>query len=139
MRNIIFSMTSDKKLQDIWQIVWRVYCQCYTQRNIFEILLNQTEIRLYIPFSDWFEAKRTSVWFQINRKMLNKIWFLFDLIRFRKKIVCVVWRIYLYIYRIYIYIYRIYISICGTCLKKEKKIIYIKWFVGEFFKICMDN
>ena len=24
----------------------------YTQRNLFEILLNQTEIRLYLPFSD---------------------------------------------------------------------------------------
>ena len=38
-----------------------------TQRNIFEILLNQPEIWLYLPFSDWFETKRTSVWFQINR------------------------------------------------------------------------
>ena len=27
---------------------------CYTQRNLIEILLNQTEIRLYLPFSDWF-------------------------------------------------------------------------------------
>ena len=26
----------------------------YTQRNIFEILFNQTETRLYLPFSDWF-------------------------------------------------------------------------------------
>ena len=26
----------------------------FTQRNIFEILLYQTEIRLYLPFSDWF-------------------------------------------------------------------------------------
>ena len=25
----------------------------YTQRNIFEILINQTEIRLYLPFFDW--------------------------------------------------------------------------------------
>ena len=25
-----------------------------TQRNIFKILLNQPEIRLYLPFSDWF-------------------------------------------------------------------------------------
>ena len=54
------------------------------ERNIFEIFLNQTEIRLYLPFSDWFGSKRMSVWFQINRKMVNTIWFLFDLIRFRK-------------------------------------------------------
>ena len=34
--------------------------QC-TQRNLFEILLNQTEIRLYLPYSNWFGTKRTSV------------------------------------------------------------------------------
>ena len=27
-----------------------------TQRNLFEILLNQPEIRLYLPFSDWFRV-----------------------------------------------------------------------------------
>ena len=31
----------------------------YTRRNIFEILSNQPEIRLYIQFSDWFGTKRT--------------------------------------------------------------------------------
>ena len=54
------------------------------QRNLFESLLNQTEIRLYLPFSDWFGIKQTSVWFQINPKMENTIWFRFDWIRFRK-------------------------------------------------------
>ena len=34
-----------------------------TLRNIFGIILNQTEIRLYLPFSDWFGKKQTSVWF----------------------------------------------------------------------------
>ena len=53
----------------------------YTQRNIFKILSNQPEIRLYLPFSDWFGIKRTSVWFKINRKMTNTIWFRVDLIR----------------------------------------------------------
>ena len=33
---------------------------------------------------NWFGTKRTSVWFQINRKMVNTIWFGFDLIRFWK-------------------------------------------------------
>ena len=41
----------------------------------FWILLIQTEIRLYISFSDWFGTKRNSLWFQINRKMLSTIWF----------------------------------------------------------------
>jgi len=56
----------------------------YTKRNVFEILLNQPWIRLYLPFSDWFRSKRTSVWIKINRKMVNTIWFRVDLIRFRK-------------------------------------------------------
>ena len=45
----------------------------YTQRNLFDILLIQLEIRLYLPISDLFGFKRTSVWFQINRKMVNTI------------------------------------------------------------------
>ena len=56
----------------------------FTRRNLFEILLNQPKIRLYLPFSDLFGTRRMSVWFQINRKMVNKIWFQVDLIRFRK-------------------------------------------------------
>ena len=55
----------------------------YTQRNLFGILLNQTQIRLYLPCTDWFGTKLTvSVWFQINRKIINPIWFRFYLIRF---------------------------------------------------------
>ena len=50
-----------------------------------EILLNQPEIRFYSPFSDWFGTKQTSVWFKINRNMVNTIRFRFDLIRIRKK------------------------------------------------------
>ena len=55
-----------------------------TQRKLFEILLNQPEIRLYLPFYDWFRSKWTSVSFQINRKMVNTIWFWVYFIRFRK-------------------------------------------------------
>ena len=62
----------------------------HTQIYFFEILLNQTEIRLYLTFSDWYGTKQTSIWFQINRKMVNNIWFWFDLIRFRKRFS--VWR-----------------------------------------------
>ena len=56
----------------------------HAQKNLFEMLLDQTEIRLYLLFSGWFGTKRTSVWFQINRKMVNTIWYRFGLIRFRK-------------------------------------------------------
>ena len=68
-----------------------------TQRNIFEILLNETEIRLYLPFSDRFVTKRTSVWIQINHKMINTIWFRVDSIRFRKYFsVCIHEQKYIY-------------------------------------------
>ena len=76
----------------------------YTLTNRFETLLNQPEIRLYVPFSDWFEAKRSSVWFQINRKKVNSIWFQVDLIRFRKDFsVCMIAYIWscIYIYTLY--------------------------------------
>ena len=46
----------------------------YTQRNLFEILLNQPEIILYLPFSDWFRTKRISVWFQIKKRMVRTHW-----------------------------------------------------------------
>ena len=58
----------------------------YTQRNFSEFLLNQPEIRLYLPFPDWFGSKRTSVWIQINRNMVNTIWFQVNLIRLRKNV-----------------------------------------------------
>ena len=51
---------------------------------ITDTLFNQIEIKLYLPFSNWFGTKWTSVWFQINRKIVNTIWFRFDLIRFQK-------------------------------------------------------
>ena len=51
-------------------------------RNLSEILLNQTKIRLYLPFPGWFRSKRISVWFQIYRNMVNTIWFPVNLIRF---------------------------------------------------------
>ena len=56
----------------------------YTQWNLFGILLNQTEIRLYLPCTDCFGTKRRSVLFQINRCMVNTICFRFHLIGFRK-------------------------------------------------------
>ena len=54
-----------------------------------EILLNKTEIRLYLPFWDWFGSKRTSVWIQINMKIVNTIWFRVDFFKISKNILCV--------------------------------------------------
>ena len=50
-----------------FHIMWGDFYWPYTQRNILEILLNQTEIRLYLLFSDWFWTKRMSVCFQVNQ------------------------------------------------------------------------
>ena len=48
----------------------------HTQINNFEILLNQTEIRYYLAFSNLFGTKQTPVWFQINQVFYNFfIWF----------------------------------------------------------------
>ena len=45
----------------------------HTKFNLIEILLNQIEIKLYLPFYDWFGTNRTSIWSQINLKMVNTI------------------------------------------------------------------
>ena len=50
----------------------------------FEIPSNHTEIRLYLPASDRFGTKRKSVWFQTNRKMVNKNRPRSDPIKFQK-------------------------------------------------------
>ena len=69
---------------------WRLYSwslrnfYTHAQRNLFEIKLNQTEIILYLPLFVSFWTKRTSVLFQVTRKMVNTIWFRRDLIRFGK-------------------------------------------------------
>ena len=49
--------------------MWNISSPLHTDKS-FLILLNQTEIRLCLPFSDWFKTKRTFVWFQINRKII---------------------------------------------------------------------
>ena len=35
---------------------------------------NQTKIRLYLPFSDWFEIKRTPAWFQTENQTQIPKW-----------------------------------------------------------------
>ena len=53
----------------------------YTQRNIFGILLNQTEIRLYLLFSDWFGTANRHCPFAVPNQSKNgkynliSVWF----------------------------------------------------------------
>ena len=56
---------------------------CLHADKSFLNLVKQTQIILYLPLSDWFGTQRNSVWFQINRKMVNTIWL--DVTRFRRK------------------------------------------------------
>ena len=66
-------------LRDIYVYISYIFVWKY-----IEILLNQPEIRLYLPFSDRFWTKRTSVWSKINRRIVNTILYRFDILRFRK-------------------------------------------------------
>ena len=59
-------------------------CNRYTQRNRLLILVRSPETRLYWLFSEFIWRHTESVWLQINRKMVNTIWFRFDLMRFGK-------------------------------------------------------
>ena len=54
----------------------------YKLKDILLILVKFSEIRLYLPFSDWFGTEQKFVRFEINRKMVNTIWFGFDSARF---------------------------------------------------------
>ena len=74
--------------QDILTRIARCPCQntlegrlqftwVYPKRNLFGILFNQTQIRLYLPFSDWFGSnqnlgseKLISIFFQIECNMI---------------------------------------------------------------------
>ena len=67
-----------------WCNIFQSGLGAVTQRNLFEILLDQPEFRLYLLYANWFGTKRTSVWLQINRKMVNTIRFHSELARFRK-------------------------------------------------------
>ena len=53
------------------QSMYSVHTQIYPFLN----RVNSIGIRLYLPFSDWFRTKWNSVWLEINRSMVNKIWF----------------------------------------------------------------
>ena len=56
-----------------------IYTEKYF-RNLIKSYLNQIVITIFRLI--WNQTKRTSVWIQINRKMVNTIWFRFDLISF---------------------------------------------------------
>ena len=72
--NQTFNLKNFRSTRPIIHHVYKDYLQ--TEFFFLEILLNQTKIRLYLPYSDWFRIKRTvSVWFQINLKMVNSVWF----------------------------------------------------------------
>ena len=75
-------MTGNTEKMHIIRKILRAECGLTHKEIFFEIFLNKPEIRLYLLFSDLFGSKQTSVWIQINRKVVNTIWFRIELIRF---------------------------------------------------------
>ena len=63
--------------------IWSLYI--HTEKY-FRNLLKSNRNRIVFTFFQliWNSKWTVSVWFQINRKIVNTIWFRFDLIRFRK-------------------------------------------------------
>ena len=77
-------MCINKILEDLKNIK-REIPACCTQRNIFEIFLNQAKIRLYLPCTAWFGTTNGCPFGFISiGKIVNTIWFRFYLIRIRK-------------------------------------------------------
>ena len=60
-----------------------------SQRNKLPILVKLTEFGLYLLFSNWYDSKRNSARFKINRKMANTIWFWVNFTWMRSGFVCV--------------------------------------------------
>ena len=73
--------TSDITRRKLGKVL--LHCIC-TQRNVFWILLNHPEIRLYSPCNDWFGTANGRSFGSKSIEENSTIWFGFDLIRFRK-------------------------------------------------------
>ena len=56
----------------------------HAQEKSFRILIKSNRNQIVFTIYNLFGTKQTSVWLQINRKMVNTILFRFDLIRIRK-------------------------------------------------------
>ena len=54
-------------LASLARIMSRDFFEVRTQRNRLLLLINLTEVILYLPFSNWFWTKRDSVCLKINR------------------------------------------------------------------------
>ena len=60
-----------------------------TDNSIMLIRVKSTEIRLYLPYFDWFRAKWNSDWFVIIRKNIKFNLILVDLLGIRSRFTCV--------------------------------------------------
>ena len=50
--------------------------ETYTQRNLFDILSNKNEIRLHLPFSDWFGTAKGHCPFLVQNELENGKYYL---------------------------------------------------------------
>ena len=62
------------------EIVWLRVCSKFSRTLSVESVIYRSVISTFC----YFETRQTSVWFQLNQKMVNIILFRYDLIRFRK-------------------------------------------------------
>ena len=63
----------------------------HAEKSFLNLIKSTRYQIVFTIFRFILEQQRTSVWFQINQKIVNIIWFRFDLIRFRKDFsVCIV-------------------------------------------------
>ena len=92
-----YSCPSDWRLSASWGINWRppwsapyhhslLWHWGVSGENLIGLLWNGLKSNCIYHFPNWFRTAngRCPFVFQINRKMVNTIWFQFDLIQFRK-------------------------------------------------------
>ena len=80
--NIVFSVqygTKGFKEALYWTPIVCIFPDCENRKMFFESCSIEPKSRLYLPFSDWFRAKRNSVWFP-NHSEIGEHNFYFGLI-----------------------------------------------------------
>ena len=100
-------------------VKYNVFLFTYTRRNLFEILFDQTEIRLCLPFYGGFRTKRNSVSFMRTHREF------FFWIMFSKQILDCSYTFSICILLLYVAINMLLIVFKTLCLMTEVIIVFI--------------
>ena len=68
------------RIRFVFRILERI-THAYTEKCLRNHIKSNRNQIVFITFVEWLGSKRTSVWIQINQKLVNAIWFRVDLIR----------------------------------------------------------